>query len=74
LVEYIPEEDRSKPVRTIKDMALQYLKGNLFMDLIPLLPMHLFFTNLKLFEGFHCNFFYLVKIVRLAKGIELLNV
>jgi len=73
-VEYIPETDRKNPIRDFKGMALKYLQGGFMTDFIPLIPLQ-FVPFTRVFEIKNTgNIFYLIKLVRLARGLELLNV
>jgi len=67
-VEWIPEQEGLPKIRTHKEIALIYLQNNFIIDLIPLIPLHMISI-----EGFG-NLLYLIKLIRLSRGIELLNV
>ena len=68
--EYVDDNCMSSPpIRDFTGIAYKYLtNGQFIIDLIPLVPLQL----IKL-EGI-ANLFYLIKIYRLKKGLNLLNV
>ena len=57
------------PVRDVVKIAKRYFKGRFFWDLLPIIPLQdLPSTNKR------SSLFYLVKLIRLQKGFEILNV
>jgi len=67
-VEWIPEQEGLPKIRTHKGIALRYLKDNFFIEVLPLVPLHI--INI---EGFG-NLLYFIKLIRLSRGFELINV
>ena len=67
-VEYIPESAAEPPVRDFKGIARHYLRGKFAKEAIPLIPLQLVHL-----EGLG-NLFYLIKIIRLKRGFNLLHV
>jgi len=67
-VEYIPESADEPPVRDFKGIAKHYLRGKFAKEAIPLIPL-----QLVQLEGLG-NLFYLIKIIRLKRGFNLLHV
>ena len=58
------------PVRDISLIAIKYMKGRFFVDLLSLIPFNQF---VKMQNGFD-KLLYLFKVLRLEKGFEILNV
>lgn len=56
-----------QPVRDLKSIAVNYLKGQLIFDVLPLLPLQL--IPLKGEE----RMFYIIKLIRIGTGIEFLS-
>jgi len=54
-------------------MAYHYITGDFFIELLPLLPLHLV-PRSQFEEEQRLGLFYLIKLIRLIRGIELLDV
>jgi len=67
-VEYAPDCLDDPPIREFKVISNQYLKGNFMKEFIPLIPLQL--VNLHSLG----TLFYLIKLLRLPRGLTLLNV
>ena len=65
ITEYKPEGDLSAPVRDLQAISMNYLKGRFIYDFIPILPL----GELIKFEGGYERLFYLIKIIRIGKGL-----
>lgn len=65
ITEYKPEGDLSAPVRDLQAISMNYLKGHFVYDFIPILPL----GELIKFEGGYQRLFYLIKIIRIGKGL-----
>lgn len=62
------KDPQSKKIKTPKEIAIFYLKTEAIYDLIPLIPLQTLNLNGKE------TYFNLIKIIRLRKGIEKLNI
>lgn len=68
LVEYTPKGEE-KPVRDIKSIAWNYLKGNFALDFIPLIPLQ--FIDLP---GGKERLFIIIKLIRIFNGLKVFQV
>ena len=67
VVEYHDEKTR-KPVKNLQKIALNYFKGRLMFDAVTIIPFVRIFEALTL-----KNLFYAVKVLRIKKGLYLLD-
>lgn len=65
ITEYKPEGDLAEPVRDIQEISMIYLKGHFIYDFIPILPLG---EAIKFQNGYE-RLFYLIKIIRIGKGL-----
>lgn len=70
ITEYTPEGE-IVPVKDIWKISDRYLKSEFLIDLVPTIPMT-FIIDMSVKK--YGRIFYLVKIVRLAKGLKIYNV
>ena len=69
-VEYINEEIiEEPPIRDLKMIAYKYATGKLILHLIPTIPLQL--INIS---DSGITLFYLIKLIRIERGLSLLNV
>lgn len=67
VIEYIDVKTR-KPVKNIQKIAMNYFKGRFMFDAITIIPF------VDIFHGFELvNLFYAVKVMRIIKGMYLLD-
>lgn len=67
LVEFTPPGQLT-PVKDISQISLRYLKGEFYKDFIPIIPLQL------LDLGGDERLFYVIKIMRLIKGLQVFDV
>lgn len=65
ITEYKPEGDLSPPIRDLQIIATTYLKGTFIYDFIPIFP----FAEVLKYENGYERLFYLIKIIRIGKGL-----
>lgn len=67
IVEYHDEKTR-KPVKNLQKIALNYFKGRFMFDAVTIIPF------VRIFEALILkNLFYAVKVLRIKKGLYLLD-
>ena len=67
-VEYIPEQEGVPKIKDHYNIAKRYLNNNFIREAIPLFPLH------YIEIGELSNLWYVVKLIRIIRGFELLNV
>ena len=69
LVEYTPP-GQLVPVKDISLISMRYLKGEFLKDFIPIIPLQM----VKMGDNGDERLFYLIKIMRLIKGLQVFDV